>query len=495
MADEVLVTEFRLHDRMSAGMARLNANTKAFGATISAVSGKNLPALVSGFTSVGGAIGVVAGAALLATGAVLGFGNAASQAAGDYEGLVKGLEAYAGGAENLKYQLAVLKDVAKAPGLGFEEAIRGAVKLQAAGLGFETAANAITQFGNALALVGGGKAELDGVLLALTQIAAKGKISAEELLQIQERVPQIRGVVAKQFGTSDTEQLQKMGITSQQFISAIIKGLSELPRAGGSIKNERENIEDELKRAFITVGTEINKSLLPFMKAFGEELNVLAQSGVVKSFTTQLLAAVSIFSTGDLKTAFRGFVIELSVLPVVVDRLVQSFNAATDIFFGIVNFDRDRLARGLATKGQLESDEGIKGFFNQIRMTRELTGKRLDKSAEEFAKGANAPIERKAEEINSPILDSSKQVATNTAKLVELQQQQVDLQRQILGGGTVAGESASAVRLDRALGGSGGMSRGQRMILDGFDELLRSYRMQGMAVQRNNGVRGSTQVR
>lgn len=483
MADEVLITEFRLNNKMSGPLAKLDAQMKSFLGS-STRAGAKIPGIGQAITAVGIAAGV-AGAA------VLGFGNAASVAAGDYEALVKGLEAYAGSAENLKYQLEVLKKISAAPGLGFEEAIRGAVRLQAAGLGFEMATNAIAEFGNALALVGGGKAELDGVLLALTQIAAKGKISAEELLQIQERVPQIRGVVQKQFGTSDTEQLQKMGISSQQFIQAMIRGLREgLPRAGGSVKNEREVLDDELRILFVQIGTEINTALLPTLKTFSSEISALSSSGVLGQITQSFMALGP--ASIEMGTATEQVIYHLAELPNRLQKFGEGLQAVADL---VKNGFKTSAAGVVAEIISRIASGGHVGFAQAFDETYNTGAgqEAVNRLRDARAKLATQPELQRKEDESSPIVTLSKETATNTAKLVDLAQKQLDLSRQILGGGTVAGEATSAVRLDRALGGS--LSRGERMVIEGMQEIARAYSRTGIAVQRNNGVRGSTQVR
>ena len=123
------------------------------------------------------------------------FGSTFVNAAADLEKLTQGLTAVAGSSREAAEQRDRLRQVAKLPGLGLEEAVEGSINLQAVGLSSQQAEAALMSFGNALATVGKGKAELDGVILALTQMAAKGKISAEEINQIGERVPQIRAVM------------------------------------------------------------------------------------------------------------------------------------------------------------------------------------------------------------------------------------------------------------------------------------------------------------
>jgi len=143
--------------------------------------------------------------ALAALPALIFAGGAAASAAGaEYEAQTKALGLYADGVNTTEKMLSQLAEVAKLPGLGNIEAIQGAVRLLAGGLDFTLAERSLRAFGNALASAGGGKEELDGVILALTQIAAKGAVSAEEINQMAERVPQVREAMKQAFGTANT---------------------------------------------------------------------------------------------------------------------------------------------------------------------------------------------------------------------------------------------------------------------------------------------------
>src|SRR5215213_7248360 len=116
-------------------------------------------------------------------------GVASVRSATQMDSLKRGLTAVAGSSAEAERQLVRLDEIAKLPGLGRVEAIQASIQLQAAGLSAKMAEKSLLAFGNALATVGKGKAELDGVTLALTQITAKGKVTAEEINQIAERVP------------------------------------------------------------------------------------------------------------------------------------------------------------------------------------------------------------------------------------------------------------------------------------------------------------------
>ncbi|MDJ1481306.1 tape measure protein [Cytophagaceae bacterium YF14B1] len=187
-------------------------------------------------------------------------GGASIKAAGDMEALEKGLVAVTGDAEKAAQELKALKEVARLPGLGLKEAVQGSINLQAAGFSAKQARESLQAFGNALAVVGKGKADLDGVTLALTQIASKGKISAEEINQIAERVPQFRKAIQAAFGTSNSEDLQKLGISAQEFVEKTTKELSKLPKASAGINASFENIGDTILQSLSRIGNAISKA-------------------------------------------------------------------------------------------------------------------------------------------------------------------------------------------------------------------------------------------
>lgn len=189
-----------------------------------------------------------------------GLALAALKAASDMQSLTRGLQAVTKEAGPLTAQLDRLKRVAELPGLGFKEAVQGSINLQAAGFSARTAERALSAFGNALATVGKGRADLNGVVLALTQIQAKGKVSAEEINQLAERLPQIRAAMTEAFGTADPEKLQKLGISSEAFVSGIIGALEKLKPVTGGLGNSFENLKDQAQQSLAQIG----QALIPF---------------------------------------------------------------------------------------------------------------------------------------------------------------------------------------------------------------------------------------
>lgn len=241
-------------------------------------------------------------------------GGAAVSAAAQMDSLTRGLTAVMGSAEGAQAEIQRLQITARLPGLGFREAIQGSIALQSAGFSADLARRSLEAFGNALATVGKGKAELDGVTLALQQIASRGKISAEEINQLQGRVPQIRAAIKAAFGTADTTELQKAGIGAQEFVERVVAQLARLPQATGGAQNGFENLADSVFRLRVAIGNQ----LLPVVIPLVERLARLAESAAsvdpallrsrIALVGMVAVAGPAIVAIGSLTTAITGLV-------------------------------------------------------------------------------------------------------------------------------------------------------------------------------------------
>lgn len=235
------------------------------------------------------------------------FGATAVTAAGDVQSLQLALEGQLHSAAAAAKEVEALRKSALAPGLGFEQAVKGSVSLQAVNFSAGRARETIEQFGNALALAGKGGAELDGTILALTQIKAKGVVSAEEINQIAERLPQIRTLMQQAFGTASTEEIQKLGITADAFIGGIVEQMKNLPRAAGGIKNALENLWDGLKQSVAKVGFAIDKAF-----------DIAKQS---ERFTAFISAAADSFAS--LSPGVQEFIVKFGLLVVAIGPAIK----------------------------------------------------------------------------------------------------------------------------------------------------------------------------
>lgn len=290
------------------------------------------------------------------------------QAAMAYDSQVRGLAAYAKNAQELQAQLARLNEIAKLPGLGLTEVRAGVLNLEAAGLNAQTAERALMAFGNALALVGKGKSELDGVILALGQIASKGSISAEEINQIAERVPQIRQVLVSAFGTASTEAIQKMGLSADVAIGKIIAGLEMLPKATSSALTTFENLQDALEQAFLPIGRGILDifssaeggtmrlidRIAEMGRQIGEVFSAIGKSGVIQDFLNRVISAFG--PGGNFQQAMINVAANLLAFFAQLPRILQELGPAFMTFFSDIAYNIKAFFKN--TFGDLETNIG-----------------------------------------------------------------------------------------------------------------------------------------
>lgn len=221
---------------MSAVVVEIGADVTSFTKAIN-----NLPNSIRGATS--GLQNALRG---------IGFAYLAKEAVeivGKFDRMERGMTTLTGSAEGARRRMDELREASELPGVDFAQAVQADIKLQSVGVSAEMSKQAIIQFGNALSLAGGTAQDLDGVILALTQIISKGKVSAEEINQIAERVPQVRKVMKEAFGTADTEALQKMNISAEEFVETLTQGFAQLDRASAGLDEKFADITTTLQVA------------------------------------------------------------------------------------------------------------------------------------------------------------------------------------------------------------------------------------------------------
>jgi tape measure domain-containing protein len=235
-------------------------------------------------------------------------------AAVDMEKMMKGLTAVAGSASEAATQLKELREVAKLPGLGLSEAVQASINLQAVRFSAEKAATFLKVMGNALATVGKGREDLAGVVRGMSQMQSRGKVLAEEINQISERIPQFRAAMLDAFGTATSEDIQKMGITVEEFLDRTVAELAKLPAVAGGTANAIENLRD----AWFQLRVELGQHLLPAFTKIVDMLASAVQWFNDLSATQQKMIAWGTgigLALGTIATALGGII---AVLPSVI---------------------------------------------------------------------------------------------------------------------------------------------------------------------------------
>jgi len=247
---------------------------------------------------------------------IIGVGAAALKSFADMEKLQNGLIAIMGSSEGAAIELEKLRKVAENPGLALPEVVKASASLQSVGMSADAARETITQFGNAVARAGGGAEQFDGVVLALSQISAVGKVTQEDLNQIKERLPEFARVMKEEFGVVTAEGIRELGISSEEFIQKSVGALSNLERANGGLGNAFDNLKDNVTNSLAELGKAINNSLnleavftvlsekINYLVEGFKSLNPATQEFIVK--TALIVAAIgpAIFIVGKLITTF-----------------------------------------------------------------------------------------------------------------------------------------------------------------------------------------------
>jgi tape measure domain-containing protein len=244
-------------------------------------------------------LGLLAGAAINAYGKLESLGKGldaiARQELSDKG--VTGIAAIGQAATQTSARLKELEQLAKAPGIGFEQAVKGDIRLRAVGFTAEQSAAALREFANAIATTGGSASDLDGVTVQLAQLSAKGKVLAQDLRPIIERAPILASVLKKLYNTVDSEtiskSLEKQGKNSQDFINEITVQLGKLPRVTGGIANQFENL-----------GQTATQSLAKLGESFSKAINLPAIVEGISNGIERLTAAFTSLSPGTQKLIF-----------------------------------------------------------------------------------------------------------------------------------------------------------------------------------------------
>jgi tape measure domain-containing protein len=152
--------------------------------------------------------------------------------------------------------------------------------------------------GNAVAGVGGGKEVLDGVTLALGQMAAKGKVSAEEMNQLAERGIPAWKLLAKEIGVSQPQAMkmaEKGAIDANTAIVALVNGMNKqfpdmMKKQSSTLGGALSNLQDSADQALTRIGESLKKNLTlaPLVQTISLAINNLTAAftsgGLIAAF-------------------------------------------------------------------------------------------------------------------------------------------------------------------------------------------------------------------
>lgn len=262
-----------------------------------------------------GAFSLIKGAAIAATTAVVaGLGGMVVfglKAAASIEQTTIGLEALLGSAAEAKKFLGQLQQFAAKTPFEFGDVADASRRILAFGTSVGIARDQViptlTTIGDLVSVLGGTAENAQSVIRALGQIASKGKLSQEEILQLAEALPgfNANAAIASATGLSVADTLKKITageIDAKTGINALLQGMAKFPGAAGAMAKQsqtlqgvfstfKDTISIALSDAFTPVIPEIKKVLADVTPIIGDAVKILAPA--LGEFLTKLLPLIA----------------------------------------------------------------------------------------------------------------------------------------------------------------------------------------------------------
>lgn len=210
-------------------------------------------------------------------GIVMQVGQKVLEATINFEKYHRQLTIVTGGTNAATAKMKELQVIAAMPGLNLESAVYGQVRLQTMGYTAQEATKHIQTLARTVAGFGGGGEEMKGILLSFSQISSKGQVFAEEINQIAERLPTVRRLMTEAFGTSNAEEIQKMGISAMQFTDALLNGMQNAQPVTSGVAEELSKLKITIDSLFadesggIKLGISLFNDLFSLIKSVHSE--------------------------------------------------------------------------------------------------------------------------------------------------------------------------------------------------------------------------------
>jgi len=176
-------------------------------------------------------------------------------------------ENFLGSADRANAYLAELREFSEVTPFQFSDLTEASQRLMSMGFAAESVVPMLRDIGDAMAGMGRGAGDIQGVTLALGQMQLKGKLSAEEMMQLSERGVAGWRYVAQSLGvtTGEAQKLAEKGlIPVDEAIKAILAGMrqdfgGQMARQSETAAGRLSTLQDKIE----SLGLKIGDMLLP----------------------------------------------------------------------------------------------------------------------------------------------------------------------------------------------------------------------------------------
>ena len=407
------------------------------------------------------------GLGLVAAGAgVLRIGANSVEASVRVEGFRNSLTALYGSAQIANTVLADLQELSLLPGITFQSAVQGAVRLKTVGVEGDRALGVVREFGNAAALAGASTDAVGRSLVGFTQILSRGKISQEELNQILENVPLIGNSIREAFGSIDAEvirdQLDAAGQSVQDFADILVNQLSKGARASAdSTRNAFSNLENATFRLHAAIGDRLSPAVREATGFLTDLANTTADfvagtNDATRSATSYADALMTASNAAAINTAIQGRIEFLRQEKAAIDEAAEGHanylrlrgrDTAAGIEYREITEELGELTAALGNTAT--ATEHFQGIQNQLlsearRITQDITDlevQRADETGRAYGKTTREIRDQREE-----LAETQKEIGENAVVLRALASAQTVVTAETEKATTATEESTKAIK-------------------------------------------------
>lgn len=215
-----------------------------------------------------------------------------------------------GSAQQADALLRDLQKFAQTTPFEFPDLLRATTKFISVGVAARDVIPVMTAVGDAVAAVGGSTVQIDRVALAFQQMAAKGRVQGQELLQIAETGIPIYGLLAKELGVTTaafSKMVENGAVPADVAFKAFVNGVKNSNMAGmmqqqsATFQGAMSNIKDAVSQASAT-------AFRPFFAMISEGAQTLGTFLQSDRFTrwVAVVTAATQAVAGALRSLFSG---------------------------------------------------------------------------------------------------------------------------------------------------------------------------------------------
>ena len=306
-------------------------------------------------------------------------GAASVKMSGDFSMTRKAFESMLGSADKAKEFLDDLAQFAAKTPFEFTGLTQASKKLLAYGFTAEQVIPLLTTIGDASSAVGLGQEGINRVTLALGQMNAKGKVTAQEMRQLAETGLPVWDILAKKLGVTVPEAMkmsEKGAISASVGIEAIVKGLNDrfggmMDKMAGELPQLFSNMKDTLEITMIDIGDRLVETF-NLKEVFGNMADALSKfSSTLK--TSGFAAALDTLIDPKLQAAI--WAISAAITAGMLPALASMAAGAAAALLPLLPWLAIGAAIGAIAYVIIRNWEPIKKFFGNLWITMKLQGR------------------------------------------------------------------------------------------------------------------------